>query len=41
VYSGSLKDVSTFKTNVAEMEGVSGGKKLILVMDKGGTAKRT
>jgi transposase len=35
VYSGSLKDVCTFKTTVAEMEGVAGGKKLVLVMDKG------
>jgi transposase len=34
-YSGSLGDVSTFKTTVAEMEAVSGGKKLVLVMDKG------
>jgi hypothetical protein len=34
-YSGSLGDVTTFKTTVAEMEGVSGGKKLVLVMDKG------
>jgi len=35
VYSGSLKDVATFKTTMREMEAVSGGKKLVLVTDKG------
>jgi transposase len=35
VYSGSLHDVSTFKTTMAEMNGITGGKKLVLVMDKG------
>ena len=34
-YSGSLKDVVTFKTTIAEMEAVSGDKKLVLVTDKG------
>ena len=34
-YSGSLKDVATFKATIAEMEAVSGGKKLVLVTDKG------
>ncbi len=34
-YSGSLKDVSTFEATVAEMKAVSGGKKLVLVADKG------
>ena len=35
IYSGSLKDVSTFKVTMAEMEAISGGKKLVLVADKG------
>jgi len=35
IYSGSLKDVVTFKTTISEMEAVSGGKKLVLVADKG------
>jgi len=35
VYSGSLKDVVTLKTTIAEMKAVSGGKKLVLVADKG------
>ena len=35
IYSGSLKDVSTFRTTMAEMEAISGGKKLVLVADKG------
>jgi len=34
-YSGSLKDVSTFEATAAEMKAVSGGKKLLLVADKG------
>jgi len=35
VYSGSLKDVTTFKTTIAEMEAISGRKRLVLVTDKG------
>jgi len=35
IYSGSLKDVATFKTTIAEMEAISGGKRLVLVTDKG------
>ena len=35
IYSGSLKDVVTFKTTIAEMEAVCGGKRLVLVADKG------
>ena len=35
VYSGSLKDVGTFKATIAEMEAVSRSKKLVLVTDKG------
>jgi transposase len=35
IYSGSLKDVSTFKTTIAEIEAISGGKRLVLVTDKG------
>jgi len=35
IYSGSLKDVATFKTTIAEMEAVSEGKRLVLVTDKG------
>jgi len=35
IYSGSLKDVTTFKGTIAEMEAISGGKKLVLVADKG------
>ena len=34
-YSGSLKDVSTLGTTVAEMKAISGEKRLVLVMDKG------
>jgi hypothetical protein len=35
VYSGSLKDVSTFKTTVQEASCYAKGKRLVLVMDKG------
>jgi hypothetical protein len=35
VYSGSLKDVSTFKTTVREASCHAKGKRLLLVMDKG------
>ena len=35
VYSGSLKDVSTFKATVSEINAVSGGKRLVFVTDKG------
>ena len=35
IYSGNLVDVSTFRTTIKEMEAISGGKKLILVTDKG------
>jgi transposase len=35
LYSGSLKDVTTFKTTMEELSAISGGKPLILVMDKG------
>ena len=35
VYPGSLKDVATFRTTISEMEAVSGGKRLVLVTDKG------
>jgi hypothetical protein len=35
VYSGSLKDVSTFKTTVREASCYAKGKRLVLVMDKG------
>ena len=34
-YSGSLKDVVTFKGTIAEINAISGGKKLVLVTDKG------
>jgi transposase len=35
IYSGSLKDVSTFKTTISEVEAISSGKRLVLVTDKG------
>jgi transposase len=35
VYSGSLKDVSTFKTTIREASCYAKGKRLLLVMDKG------
>jgi hypothetical protein len=35
LYSGSLNDVSTFKTTIEELRAISGGKSLVLVMDKG------
>jgi hypothetical protein len=35
VYSGSLKDVSTFKTTLREASCYTGGKRLFLVVDKG------
>jgi hypothetical protein len=35
VYSGSLKDVSTFKTTIGEASCYAKGKRLLLVMDKG------
>lgn len=35
IYSGSLKDVSTLKTTLAKIDALSGGKPLLLVMDKG------
>lgn len=35
VYSGSLNDVSTFKTTIEELRAISGEKPLVLVMDKG------
>ena len=35
VYSGSIGDQATLKATLAEVEAVSGGKKLILVADKG------
>jgi hypothetical protein len=34
-YQGSLKDVGTFKTTMAEVSAVTGGKPVNLVMDKG------
>jgi transposase len=34
-YSGSLNDRAAFKTTMEEMKAVSGGKRLIVVMDKG------
>ena len=39
-YSGSLKDVSTFRSTVAQMKAVCGEKRLILVMDKGFYSKK-
>jgi transposase len=35
VYSGSIGDAATLKATLAEVEAVSGGKKLVLVADKG------
>lgn len=35
VYSGSLKDVSTLETTIAEMDSISEGKPTLIVMDKG------
>jgi len=35
IYSGSIMDVATFRSTVAEMNVIKGKKKLILVMDKG------
>jgi hypothetical protein len=35
VYSGSIGDQATLKATLAEVEAVSGGKKLVLVADKG------
>jgi hypothetical protein len=35
LYSGSLADSATFRTTIEEMKGASGGKRLVLVMDKG------
>jgi transposase len=35
VYSGSLKDVSTFKTTIREVSCYAKGKRLVVVMDKG------
>jgi hypothetical protein len=35
VYSGSITDVATLCSTVAEMEAIKGGKKLIFVTDKG------
>jgi transposase len=35
VYSGSIGDQATLKGTLAEVEAVSGGKKLVLVADKG------
>jgi hypothetical protein len=35
LYSGSLTDSSTFRTTIEELRAVSGGKRLVLVMDKG------
>ena len=35
IYSGSIMDVATFRSTVAEMDAIKGKKKLILVMDKG------
>jgi hypothetical protein len=35
VYSGSLKDVSTFRATIKEIEAISAGKRLVFVTDKG------
>jgi transposase len=35
LYSGSLIDRGTFRTTIEELKAVSGGKRLVLVMDKG------
>ena len=35
LYSGSLKDVSSLKTTLSKMDAISGGKPLLIVMDKG------
>jgi len=35
IYSGSLTDVSTLRTTIKEVQAVGGGKKLLLVTDKG------
>ena len=35
IYPGSIMDVATLRSTVAEMEAVKGKKKLVLVMDKG------
>jgi len=35
IYSGSLHDVSTFRSTVAQIDAVSGGKRLVFVTDKG------
>ena len=40
IYSGSLKDVSTLKTTLSKIDALSGGKPLLLVMDKGFYSKK-
>jgi transposase len=40
IYSGSLKDVSTLKTTLSKIDALSGGKPLLLVMDKGFFSKK-
>ena len=40
VYSGSLKDASTLTTTLASFDSITGGKPVLLVMDKGFYSKR-
>jgi transposase len=40
VYAGSLKDVTTLKTTLALFDGITGGKPVLSVMDKGFYSKR-
>lgn len=35
IYSGSLKDVTTLETTLSKMDAISGGKRVLTVMDKG------
>jgi len=35
LYSGSLKDVTTLQTTLSKMDAISGGKRVLVVMDKG------
>lgn len=40
VYAGSLKDVSTLNTTIAKFDHITGGKPVLVVMDKGFYSKR-
>jgi transposase len=40
LYNGSLKDVSTLQTTLAKFSAISGGRKIVAVMDKGFYSQR-